>query len=116
MVRDYAYQDAFLQSKQVIKIPQNHLIQNLLKLAQGEIDLTLGDELAVNFQLQQFMRGNINDFEFLPKPLSTRGLYLAVSKQHPKAKKIIADFNAALAEMKADGRFNKILQKNKLIK
>jgi polar amino acid transport system substrate-binding protein len=116
VVRGYAYQDTFVNSKKLIKIPQNYLIQNLLKLAQGEIDLTLGDEMAVSYQLQQFMKGSIDDFEFLPKTLSTRGLHIAVSKQHPQAKKIIDDFNQALAAMKDDGRFDAIVKKYRFAK
>lgn len=111
VVRDYSYQDSFVKSKKLIKIPQNYMIQNLLKLAQDEIDLTLGDEQAIRYQLQQFMSSKIDDFEFLPKPLSTRGLRISVSKQHPQAKKIISDFNQALSEMKADGSYEAIAAK-----
>lgn len=110
-LRDYAYDEAFVNSKTLIKIPQNHMIQNLLKLRQGDIDITLGDENAIRYELNQYMKGSISEFEFLQKPLASRGLHIAVSKQNTKAAKIIADFNQVIRAMKADGSFDTIVKK-----
>jgi polar amino acid transport system substrate-binding protein len=110
-IKDYAYGEEFVSSRTLIKIPQNHIIQNLSKLHEGDIDLTLGDEIAIRYELNQYMKGSISEFEFLEKPLATRELYIAVSKQNPRAEKIVSDFNRALLEMKGDGSFDVIAKK-----
>ena len=114
VVRDYAYEEKFVKSTQLIKIPQNYIVQNLLKLVEGEIDLTLGDERAVRYELNRYMQGSKKDLVFLEKPLSERGLHIGVSKMNPKAEEIITDFNQAIKEMKADGSFDAIIQKYQL--
>ena len=110
-VKDYAYGEEFDNSLTLIKIPQNYIIQNLSKLQEGDIDLTVGDEIAIRYELNQYMKGSISEFEFLEKPLASRELYIAVSKQNPKAEKIVSDFNRALLEMKGDGSFDAIAKK-----
>lgn len=111
VVKDYAYDDAFLESQILIRVPQNHIVQNLLKLTQGEIDLTLGDERAIRYEINHYMRGYAPQLEFLSKPLSQRSLHIAVSKQNPNAKRIVADFNQAIAKMIKDGSFDAIVKK-----
>jgi len=111
IVRDYAYDEAFLKSQVLIKIPQNHIVQNLLKLTKGEIDLTLGDERALSYEINHYMSGYAPQLEFLSKPLSQRSLHIAVSKQNPNAKKIVADFNQAIDKMKKDGSLDAIIRK-----
>lgn len=108
-VRNYAYDDAFVQSEKLLKIPANHIIQNLLKLREGQIDLAVGDERAISYELNQYMHGQAQDYDFLPKQLAEQGLHIAASKQNPAAKKIIAAFNQAIHEMQADGSLQKIL-------
>lgn len=111
VVKDYAYGDEFANARTLIKIPQNHIIQNLAKLREGDIDLTLGDELAIRYELNQYMKTGFSEFEFLEKPLTSRELYLAVSKENPNADKIVSDFNRVLLEMKNDGSFDAITKK-----
>ncbi|MGH8550227.1 MAG: substrate-binding periplasmic protein [Methylococcales bacterium] len=105
----YAYDDEFLKSRKFIRVPQNYLLQNLLKLSLGEIDLTLDEERKIRYQLNEFMKGSIEDLEILPKPLIRRGTHIAVSRSHPEHEKIIDAFNKAIQVMKADGIYDKIL-------
>ena len=112
-IKDYAYGEEFVSSRTLIKIPQNHIIQNLSKLHEGDIDLTLGDEISIRYELNQYMKSSISEFEFLEKPLARRDLYIAVSKQNPRAEQIVSDFNRALLEMKRDGSFDAIAKKYK---
>ncbi|NOQ64272.1 MAG: transporter substrate-binding domain-containing protein [Methyloprofundus sp.] len=107
--RGYAYDEAFMRSRALLKVPANHLIQNLQKLSQGSIDLTVGDQRAIKFSLQQFMPTHANEFEFLEPPLAQKKLYIAVSKTNPAAQTIINDFNLAIKEMQQDGSYAKIL-------
>jgi polar amino acid transport system substrate-binding protein len=105
----YAYDDEFLKSRKFIRLPQNYLLQNLLKLSLGEIDLTLEDERKIRYALDEFMKSSIKDLEMLPKSLIRRGTHIAVSRSNPDYKKIISDFNNAIRAMKADGSYEKIL-------
>ncbi len=105
----YAYDDEFLKSRRFIRLPQNYLLQNLLKLSLGEIDLTLEDERKIRYALDEFMKSSVKDLEILPKSLIRRGTHIAVSRSNPDHKKIIADFNKAIRAMKADGSYEKIL-------
>ena len=118
IVNDYAYGDEFDKAQGVLKLPSNHLIQNLLKLQQGRIDLTLGDKWSVRYELTEYFPTAIKDFEFLGKPVATRTLHAAVSRAHPEHDKIVKDFNKALKAMKADGSYEKILDvyRNRLVK
>ncbi len=111
-VDSYAYSPEFDETKLLIKVPSNHVIQNLLLLRQGRIDLTLDDQWAIRHEIAAYMPSAASEFEFLPQPLARRGLHLLVSRAHPKHKEIVAAFNKAVKEMKADGSFDKIVQKH----
>jgi len=111
IVKDYAYQDEFVNSRRHIKLPQNHIIQNLQRLLQGDIDLTLGDERAIVYEIKKYMPNRMKELEFLDKPLSRRPLYIGVSRQNPQAEKIISEFNQAIEKMRQDGSYQRIVQK-----
>ena len=109
VVNGYAYGDEFDKAQGNLKVPANHLIQNLLLLQRGRIDLTLGDKWVVRHELTDYFPTAIKEFEFLGKPVATRPLHAAVSLAHPQHDKIVKDFNKALKTMKADGSYEKIL-------
>lgn len=110
-VSQYAYGKEFDESNLLIKLPANHVIQNLSLLQQGKIDLTLDDELVLRHQLQTYMPGTSDQFEFLPKALTTRGLHMLVSRKRADHDEIVTAFNEAIAEMKQDGSFDRIVKK-----
>ncbi|RLA23734.1 MAG: hypothetical protein DRQ62_05895 [Gammaproteobacteria bacterium] len=113
VLRDYAYDDRFNRSRGLIKIPENHIVQNLQKLNNGSIDLTLGDERAINYAIQQYLPMHIQSFEFLKPALAYKKLYMAVSKSNPAAQTIIDHFNQAIKEMQQDGSYDRIISKYK---
>ncbi len=107
----YAYGEEFERAQGFLKIAKNHVIQNLLLLQQGRIDLTLGDEWVLRHQLTQYFPSAVDEFEFMGQPVARRGLHIAVSRTRPDHKEIIAAFNKSLAAMKADGSMEKLLNK-----
>lgn len=117
-VTDYAYGDEFLNAQGFIKIPSNHVIQNLMLLQRGRIDLTLGDRWVIRNELTNYFPNAINEFEFVGKPVSRQHMHLAVSRKRADHKQIVDAFNKALKKMKADGSYEKILDKyrKKLVK
>lgn len=113
IVENYAYLPEFDSSNIPIKFSNRHVIQNLLLLQQGKIDLTLDDEWVIRHQLANYMPNAVDQFEFLDKPLAKRGLHLLVSLRNKNHEKIIADFNKVIKEMKEDGTIVKILNSYK---
>ena len=113
IVENYAYMPEFDSSNIPIKFSNRHVIQNLLLLQQGKVDLTLDDEWVIRHQIANYMPNAIDQFEFLDKPLATRGLHLLVSLKNKNHEKIIADFNKAIHDMKEDGTIIKILNSYK---
>jgi len=110
-IKGYAYSDAFFQSRQFARIPQNHLLQNLQLLKQGQIDLTLGEQRKIRYQLEKYLPNQSTEMTILPKPLIRKGTHIAVSQNNPKHAEIIAGFNKALKSMKADGSYDSIINK-----
>ncbi|OQK17099.1 hypothetical protein AU255_04150 [Methyloprofundus sedimenti] len=113
VVRNYAYDESFNNARGLIKIPENFIVQNLQKLNNGTIDLTLGDERAINYMLEKFLPKHVDSFEFIKPALTSKKLYLAVSRSNKAAQTIIEDFNQAIKEMQQDGSYDQIVSKYK---
>lgn len=118
IVNGYAYGDTFNSAPGLIRIPKNNLIQNILLLQRGQLDLVIGDEWVIRSELTEYFPNAIKDYEFLGKPVDTRGVHVAVSRKLKNHKKIVADFNKALDSMVKDGTYKKLIEtyRSKLIK
>lgn len=112
VVREYAYEDAFDQDPELTRIVNDHLIQNLLLLRQGRVDMVVGDKWAILHQISQFIPDDVGSFRLLSKPLARRALRLGVSRQNPDAEKIVAAFDAAIQEMRKDGSYSEIVKRH----
>lgn len=111
-LKNYIYRDDFNRSRKILKLPQNHLIQNLIFLNQSKVDITLGDIRKIHYEINTYMKGSESSFEILPQALSIRSVHIAVSKSHPKHTEIIEQFNSALIAMKQDGTYAAILKRH----
>lgn len=111
IVKDYAYDDRFDSARGLTRFVNNHVLENLLLMLQGQVDVTLDDEWVLRYEIMQYMASSRDQFEILPKPFATRGLCFAMNRQHPKAKEIIKAFDAEIAEMRTDGTYDRILAK-----
>jgi polar amino acid transport system substrate-binding protein len=112
VVRDYAYDDDFDSHPDLYRVVNSHLIQNLLLLRQDRLDMVVGDKWAILRQISQFMPEDLTYFRALSKPLARRALRLGVSRMNPDADEIIAGFDAAIAEMQADGTYDEIVKRH----
>ncbi len=108
---EYAYGIDFAAVPGLELVEQNHLIQNLLLLASGKLDVVIGDRRTMAQQLHEFMEGEITRFEVLPIELPRRNRHVAVSRERADHKEIIEAFNRALAAVRADGSYAAILRK-----
>ncbi len=112
VIADYAYEEDFNDSTLIEKINAPSLADNLRKLIDNEIDLSLDDERVLRYTVNQSMPQSMVALEILPKPLATRGVNIGVSRKNPDHARVIAGFNKAIAEMKKDGTYNRIVQKH----
>ncbi len=112
IIENYAYDEDFSDSTLIEKIEANSLTENLTKLIEKEVDLSLDDERVLRYTLNQLIPDNKATLEILNNPLSTRGVNIGVSRKNPDHARIVADFNKAITEMKNDGAYNRILQKH----
>lgn len=112
VVREFAYDEAFDTHPDLYRVVNNHLIQNLLLLRQGRLDIVVGDKWSILSQISQFMPDDLGAFVMLPKPLARRALRLGVSRLNPKADEIIAAFDLAIQEMQDDGTYDEIVKRH----
>lgn len=117
VVNGYAYGETFNTAPGLIRIPKNNLIQNILLLQRGQLDLVIGDEWVIRSELTEYFPSAIKDYEFLGKPVDKRGVHIAVSRQLKNHKQIVTDFNKALDSMIKDGSYKKLIDayRSKLI-
>lgn len=108
---DYAYGVDFSQVPGLVLVEENHLIQNLLKLLNGSVDLVIGDQRTMAQQLEEYLKSQRHNIVVTPMPLPTRNRHVAASRELESSEKLVADFNRALAETKKDGSHAAIIRK-----
>ena len=113
VIEKYAYDEDFNESTAFERISTGSLTENLRKLVNKEVDLTLDDELVLLYTLHRSMPRSMATLQILAKPLAVRGVNIGVSRKNPDHANIVANFNKAIAEMKADGSYDSIVQKHK---
>lgn len=109
VLKGYEYDEKFMKDPKILKFQANRLTQNLISVQQGKLDVAVADKRLALYELKHFMGNNRNDFQFLPKPLSSRKLYIAAPIENAASKTLIAKFNQGLAAIKKDGTYQKIL-------
>ena len=109
VLKDYEYDQKFMADARILKFQANRLTQNLIAVQKGSLDLAIADKRLAMYELKHFMGNNSSDFRFLPKPLSSRKLYIAAPIANEQSKTLIKKFNQGLAKMKKDGSYQKII-------
>ncbi|MCF4995876.1 transporter substrate-binding domain-containing protein [Pseudomonas syringae] len=112
VVRGYAYSAAFDGDTALQKIPVHSFAMAVRMLAADRVKLTLEDEYVARYYLAREPANVRNAVEFLPKPLSENSLHILVSLKHPQHQQIVAGFDRAIAAMKADGSYEKLLRQH----
>ena len=108
---DYAYGIDFAAIPNLTLVEENHLIQNLLKLQNGSVDVVIGDRRSIIMQLNEYMEDRITDFAVVDMPLPDVQRHVAASRDLPGYEKLIEQFNRALAETRKDGSLEAIINK-----
>ena len=113
VIENYAYEEDFNESTAIEKINAGSVTENLQKLLEKKVDLTLDDVRVLHYTLYESMPNSITTLEILDKPLAMRGINIGVSRKNFDHAVIVARFNKAMAEMKEDGTHDKIVRKHK---
>ncbi len=108
---DYGYGIDFEQIQGLVLVQENHLIQNLLKLLQGKLDLVIGDRRTLKMQLHEYLSDRANQVQVVPMSLPSRERHVAASREVAGSQDMIAAFNKALTEVKKDGSYDAIISK-----
>jgi polar amino acid transport system substrate-binding protein len=110
VVRSYAYSPEFDGDSDLKKVPVASFSTAVRMLAAGRVDLTVEDEYAARSALSREPQEIRGEVEFLPKPLSENSLHILVSLKNPDHARIVADFDKAIADMRADGSYAKLFK------
>ena len=90
---------------------ENPLIQNLLNLLNGKVHFVIGDRRTVVFQLNEYLKAQLPNFEVLAIDLPGRPRHVAASRQAAGHEDVINAFNKALADVRKDGSYAAIIRK-----
>ncbi|VEF13368.1 extracellular solute-binding protein [Pseudomonas fluorescens] len=112
VVRGYAYSAPFDADTAMQKVPVHNFAMGVRMLAADRVKLTLEDEYVAKYYLARESAKVRNSVEFLPKSLSENSLHILVSLKNPQHEQIIAGFDRAIAAMKADGTYEKLLRRH----
>ncbi|WP_396588396.1 substrate-binding periplasmic protein [Bermanella sp. R86510] len=110
IVKDYGYGDEFLNATHFTREEAKDTPTNLRKVLANRIDMTIEDEVVAKSQIKE-TRLDPSDFRFSKKNLSENQLYVTSGLANDRGEEIINAFNKGLKEIKANGTFDKILQK-----
>lgn len=108
---DYAYGINMDEIPGLTEVPENHAIQNLLDLLNGKVDVIIGDQRTLAMQIHKYLHNDMQKFEVTDVKLPNRGRYLAASREIKSSKKLVVDFNRALASTRNDGSYAAIVAK-----
>ena len=109
VIRDYHYDDQFVNDDRYILHASESLLSNLRMLAANRLDLVVADELVTATTIHQQHLGG--KFSFTGPPLRDRKLYLATGVCNPDGAALIERFNVGLAAIKASGKYDQIIDK-----
>lgn len=114
VVRGYAYSPEFDADEQLKKVPVASFSTAVRMLQAGRVSLAVEDEYAAKVALSHESDELRNSVEFLPRSLSENSLHILVSLKNPEHEKIVAAFDQAIRDMKADGSYAQLLMQHGL--
>jgi polar amino acid transport system substrate-binding protein len=110
VVRGYAYSPEFDADAELKKVPVASFSTAVRMVAAGRVDLTVEDEYAARYALSREPADVRDNVEFLPRSLSENGLHILVNIKRADHQQIVLDFDKAIADMKADGTYDKLIK------
>ena len=88
-------------------------LDNLKQLYSGKVDIIFIDKNTAEYLLHHELSPEYQEqLVFMTPPLYYKKLYVGLSNKNPKAEKISADFNKGLQEIKKNGIFAEIIDRD----
>ena len=112
VVRDYAYSPEFDADARLHKVAVRNFSSAVRMLAAGRVDLTVEDEFVARYSLQREPKEVREAVTFVEPALGENNLHILVSLKHPHHQQIIERFDRAIAAMKADGSYARLLRQH----
>lgn len=112
VVRDYAYSPEFDSDARLHKVAVRNFSSAVRMLAAGRVDLTVEDEYVARYSLQRESKEVREAVTFVEPALGENNLHILVSLKHPDHQQIIERFDRAIAAMKADGSYARLLRQH----
>ncbi|MCE5975504.1 substrate-binding periplasmic protein [Pseudomonas sp. JR33AA] len=109
VVRDYAYSAEFDGDSHLHKVPVRNFSSAVRMLAAGRVSLAVEDEYVARYYLQREPQDVRDGVMLVDPPLGENTLHILVSLKHPEHKRIVERFEQAIAAMKADGSYARLL-------
>lgn len=110
-IRSYGYGDAFLSATTFKRDEVGDFMLNIKKLIAGRVHLTLEDEIVARVIIANKDTRLLDKIRFVDNPLSTNHLYVTCGLKNPRHEELIDAFNRGLAELKRNGKYEKIMEK-----
>ena len=110
LVRGYVYTAVPEALASMDRVYVNSFASALRMLEAGRVDLALEDSRTARFHMAHDPALSAEAFRLLPGSFSRNGLSLVIRESHPQAAQIIADFEREIAEMRADGTFDRLIE------
>ena len=110
VVRDYAYSPEFDRDTRLHKVPVRNFSSAVRMLAAGRVDLAVEDEYVARYNLQREPQDVRDGVMLVDPPLGENTLHILVSLKHPEHDRIVERFEQAIAAMKADGSYARLLR------
>lgn len=108
-INGYSYEPVFMDSTGFTKVPVGDTVQNIRKLIEGRIDLTLEDTIVLSALLQKEDPTLLDQIEFTKEALTSNSLCVATGIGNPRSEEIINAYNKGLETIKGNGVYDKIL-------
>lgn len=112
VVRDYAYSPEFDRDTRLHKVAVRNFSSAVRMLAAGRVKLAVEDEYVARYNLQREPQNVRDGVMLVEPPLGENTLHILVSLKHPEHERIVEQFERAIAAMKADGSYARLLRQH----
>ncbi|MFT7539002.1 MAG: polar amino acid transport system substrate-binding protein [Lysobacterales bacterium] len=106
----YQYGEEFLNEISIKRITSSSLLNNMMNIIAGRIDLTLDDQYVIEYMLEEHIENWEEKLSIVDTPFMAKKLYLAANRTNPKYRTLIKAFNLGLEQLKKDGRYANIVK------
>lgn len=114
VVRGYVNEEKFDLADFLQKDYSTDNLTNAKKLVTGRIDLFVADKYVGLYLLKNNFPDLINTIDFVESPLSRNNFYVCISRKTALGAQKVKAFNDGLKQIKADGTYQRILNKHDL--